>query len=380
MTGERDSERLARLMLGRPEVATEVIRLAAQSGAEDDGPVRARRLLDDVLRKELDCQVGDDALRNAAAIMSAELFPEAAHALEAIAATGPELAEAGRLWARRYLHRPDTEAQQAALALMTSGRVIREDGEGARGIDGGWYADATLIPADGSPVVPAVVISTPARALEVVTGFASLGDRARWMADRSPVREGPLASCASGPPCRAAREDLAVAWLLGQPSVGAADGLHPDTFTTPARAEIYLAWEAVADGLGSTEWRAISELSRRLRRAPEWGAEALGGPDGAGVHAYLVRLLDTPVTEQQARAAIAELIREDAAIVVPGRRYAVAPVPGITPQAGHAALAKAPVHPALLAATPPQPGPVPGAQSRLRPPEPGDPGPGPVQM
>jgi hypothetical protein len=98
------------------------------------------------------------------------------------------------------------------------------------------------------------------------------------------------------------------------------------------------------------------------------------------VHAYLVRLLDTPVTEQQARAAIAELIREDAAIVVPGRRYAVAPVPGITPQAGHAALAKAPVHPALLAATPPQPGPVPGAQSRLRPPEPGDPGPGPVQM
>jgi hypothetical protein len=186
------------------------------------------------------------------------------------------------------------------------------------------------------------VVTTRAAAVEIVTGFASQAARDAWLADRAHGNSGPLASVTGGPPSRAAREELALAWLLhcGKPDGPLPDWLRAQLFTTYSRSEIFLAWNDASPG--ATLADVAAALDRRLLRAPDWGAADIGMPGERTVPAYLRRIAATPVTEDQASTAFHDLVLEDTALAPPER-----PRPrGLGPRPGpDAAPAPAPLIP-----------------------------------
>jgi hypothetical protein len=273
-----------------------------------------------IARRELELQLGVEpgetvaaaSYRKAAVALRDAGHTRAALALTAIAGTSEELRAAAREWRDRYAQRRTTDAEEAARALMASGRVVPAgSGEGMDGLDGAWYGAAELTPAAGMSGGPAVVVTTHAGTLEVVTGFAEAGARDDWMADRAPGRTDSLAICHTGPWCRAVLEERVLAWLLCNGG-GSGEGWRPHAFTTYSRSEIFLAWRAASEdppyrGSGSAE----AELRSRLLRAPAWAAPDIGWPYGQAAVAYLHRLAATPVTLAQAQAAALELVRMD---------------------------------------------------------------------
>jgi hypothetical protein len=287
----------------------------------------ARRELELRLGIEPGDTVGAASYRKTAVALRDAGHTRAALALTAIAGTSEELRAAAREWRDRYAQRRTTDAEQAARALMDSGRVVPVgSGDGMGGLDGAWYIAAELTPAAGmSGGGPAVVVTTRAGTLEVVTGFADAGARDDWMADRAPGHTDPLASCRTGPRCRALLEERVLAWLLSNCG-GSGEGWRPQTFTTYSRSEIFLAWRAASGNssyMGSAS--AEAELRSRLLRAPAWAAPDIGWPYGQDAVAYLRRLASTPVTLAQAQAAALELVRMDRPVHGPRRQPLAAP-------------------------------------------------------
>lgn len=259
---------------------------------------------------------------------------------------GGEPAWARLEWERRRGYRAQGPETREAARLLATGRVRCTDPEGIPGIDGAWYSPARFRVYSSSSYDPAVVVTTMTGFAEVVDDFASEAARDGWLAGRAPSGPGPLASTLDGPPCRTAREEALLAWLLRHGThPGHAPGqLRPEAFTTWSRQEAYLAWRGSGPGKSMAQVEAV--LERRLASAPDWAAPDIGAPGERTVPGYLRRLAATPVTEGQASAALRDLARADAQAVQAARHAAApAPRPGAAPAAGTGSLLTPPPPP-----------------------------------
>jgi hypothetical protein len=268
--------------------------------------------------------------------------------------SGRELGDARREWEQRYRDRPETTAEREAVTLLSTRRVRPDDHARARGMDGAWYAASAFRLYSSTFDDPAVTVITRAQAVEIVTGFASPAARDEWLADRMPGRAGPLASALDGPPSRAAREELVLAWLLraAAPAAPLPDWLPSRTFTTYSRSEILLALRET--GLGAPPAEFAAALDRRLRLAPDWAAADIGPRGARTVPAYLHRIAATPVSEERSADALRQLAIEDATLAPPARPRTV--ITGLRPAPGRA---QSPQPPRLPGPDGPYPGPVP---------------------
>lgn len=96
----------------------------------------------------------------------------------------------------------------------------------------------------------------------------------------------------------------------GDPDGSMTAALSPAVFSTHLRSETYLALLAVPPGVAPDLEAVREKLAARLLRAPDWAAEYVGRPAGHLALSYADRLAATPVTEPQAKTAVAALIRE----------------------------------------------------------------------
>jgi hypothetical protein len=302
---------IARCLAGSPELTRELIHAAKAGGDGSDALLRARRLLEFRLGTGPGSDISDASYRKAAAALQAAGHP-AAETVGAIAATGTELRAVAEEWRNRYANRPRSEAESRVLAQLSARRVVTAAAEeGMPGIDGAWYGRADLLTDTGSR--PVVIMTTRAGLADIVDGFASEQARQAWLDDRAPGRTGPLASCGTGPPCRAVHEEQVLAWLL-QNRGGSGEGWKPQAFTTYSRSEIFLAWLTAARvGPGADSAHVQAELERRLLRAPRWAAGDVGWPFGQDAVAYLHRLTVTPVATMMAQSAARQLLSQDKA-------------------------------------------------------------------
>jgi hypothetical protein len=353
MTGEHDGTGwLARGLLDDQALLSEVLTVARGDGDPADAFARAHAVLARRFGTDRVRDISDGEYRDAARELAGAGEPVAALAVTGIAAAGAELEAVRAEWEERYVARPQTWALRDALDLLASGRARRTDPDGVAGLDGAWYQKADFRLYSSAFRDPAVVVTTISGAVEVVTAFASEKARDGWLADRACGGTGPLVSALDGPPSRAAREEIALAGLLrnGRPAAEPPGRLRPETFTTYSRSEIYLAWRDAAPG--STVAEVAARLERRLLRAPDWGAVDVGERGQRTAPGYLQRIAATPVTEEQAGAALDALLSEDATLVASAR-----------PPAASTAIRPAPRAVSLI--SPPRPGPEPGPAPRM---------------
>jgi hypothetical protein len=321
---------VARRMLDDPGLARTVLQTLAAGRNGVDARLRARRYVETRLGVGPKDGISDASYRRAAAALKNTGQAAEAEALEAIASVGAELRAAHREWRDRYANRPRTEAEVRAMTWMSGGRIRTAGNEGVTGADGAWYHVADLMTESGT--VPAVVMTTRSGFVEVVDGFAADSAMRAWLRDRARGRTGPLASCATGPACRAMWEEQVLAWLL-QNGGGSGEGWRPQAFTTYSRSEIFLAWRAVSQGTFSgADIRLVEgELDRRLLRAPGWAIAEIGWPRGQNTIAFLGRLAVTAVTTTTAQLAARQLVSQDRAVRRPGSKMSAdrpSPAPG----------------------------------------------------
>lgn len=295
-----------------------------------------RRLAEYEIRRGPGDEITDMVFRAAAERLRSDGDYDGARAMDAIAAAGGELGNAGLDWRHRYDGRPVTTAEHAAADLLARGQIWPEASGETTGIDGALYSAAGLV-SDPGGLLPAVIAIGHAGALEIISGFA--GERARdsWLADRLKGRaeaagglpdDGPpvpLAGTVTGPDCRARREERVLAWLLQHDGPAGEEfrRLEAHAFTTYGRSEIYLAWQKTAqaaDGGAPPPGEVRHELARRMLRAPAWADQAIGWPLGHHALAYHDRLAATPVTASQAESAVRALHQEEAAVLGQARR------------------------------------------------------------
>lgn len=238
--------------------------------------------------------------------------------LDAIARTSPGLDQADQEWRNRYQDRTPTLTEQRDRELLRSSRVRQADSGLVAGIDGAVYTPAELSGPAGA-TSPAVVATNHAGTVEVVTGFRSEDERGKWLTARArplPGREPettPLTTCSEGPDCRVAWEERVLARLLahGDPDGTIIKSLSPTTFSTHTRFETYMAL-LTTDPYDEPDLDAARHrLFTRLLRAPDWAASYIGRPGAHLALTYADRLAATPVTSDQAKAAVSELTREN---------------------------------------------------------------------
>lgn len=301
---------VARRMLDDPGLARRVSQILSAGRNGVDARLRARRLVETRLGVGPRDGISDGSYRRAAAALREAGHAAEAEALEAIAAAGVELRAARREWQDRHASRPRTEAEIRAMTWIGSGRVRTEGNEGMTGADGASYQAAALITDSGT--VPAVVMTARTGFADVIDGFAPGRAMHAWLQDRAAGTTGPLASCGTGPACRAIWEEQVLAWLL-QNGEGSGEGWRPQAFTTYSRSEIFLAWRAVSQGTpsGGDDRTIEAELGRRLLRAPGWASAEIGWPHGQNTVAYLRRLEITPVTAAVSQLAARQLVSQD---------------------------------------------------------------------
>jgi hypothetical protein len=320
---------------GRLAESPGVTELVAQALREEDGSadpyLRARRLIEDELRARPD-EIPEWDFRRAAGQLRASGLRAESNVLARIADTSGLLAEVSQDWHGRYLGRPPTVDEENDARRLNTGQVTILDRAQAPGCDGALYVSARLeVPGGACPL--AVVITTDAGAEEVVTGFRHEYEHQAWRSDRGLSNraseraepcDGPLDSAVTGPWCRAAREELVLAFLMrggalgfGIDDAGSGTGrLQTHTFSTYSRSECFTAVRTaglLARGNGDelTPDVALRELERRLLRAPGWAADQIGWPFGRLALAYARRLAATPVTREEARASARKLLLDD---------------------------------------------------------------------
>jgi hypothetical protein len=299
--------------------------------------------------------ISDQDFLQAAGILRGLGQVDEAIGLESLAATTNDLANADLDWAHRYDARQATVRELEDMDLAARGRIRRDgNAEPVTGIDGALYAGARVVTAPGGraapgDTVPAVLVVSHARTVEIVTGFHDERETMEWLADRQQGRAAPtdgfpgppepLTGCATGPDCRTRLEEQVLAGLLraGDPArcpagvhgghdgsshppshLGITQGLTASAFSAHSRSEIFLAWQAAAasvEGASATGVPALGEvryeLARRLLRTPDWAALAVGWPFGQIALRYFDRLAVTSVTREQAEVAARRLCRED---------------------------------------------------------------------
>ena len=335
MTADQDRDReLVERLTSTPELGAMAAR-AIQQGRYDgtDACLYARRVLDRELGAGPD-GAAEWVYRQAAGKLHLAGRQAEGFALRLIADTSSVLAAAAADWHGRYLSRPVTASERAALAMIAAGIVhpvvLPGDVQGGLGADGALYTPASVTADDGM-TAPAVIVTTPAGTTEVVTGFADARERAAWLGDRTALpppgdaaapAAAPLRSCTGGPDCRTAREERALSWLLTRENPpGPGLVLGERSFTSCTRAEIYLA---LADARGTARGRPClpdvrDRLARRMLRAPAWAHPLTGGPFGCTALAYFDRLAATALTALEGRCAFEALVQEDAGALC-GRR------------------------------------------------------------
>jgi hypothetical protein len=281
-----------------------------------DGPLRARRILE----LQLDAGpkgIGEWVYRKAVGTLHASGHRDEAAALRRVADTGSVLAAAEQEWHGRYLGRPPTEDERTTAVFRDRG-IVRPGGSPVRGADGALYQDSSIAGENGNRA--SVTVIGHAGASETV-GFRNTGDRDDWYATRMTegrLEDGPIPMWTGDdrlPDCRTVREERVIACLLrgGPLDAETHAQLKAQTFTTHARAEIYLAWLACRPAAeGQQPGNVREELARRLLRAPAFAAPYVGWPFGHQTLAYYDRLKASPSGEPRAKEAAWTLLTQDA--------------------------------------------------------------------
>lgn len=333
--------KIAEYLARTERIAANAARYIARDDDCTDWCLYARRYVEEELfsgPRLLDSRT----VRAAAGILLDRGDAEGAAAFKRVADTDWELEAAAPEWVGRYAGRPLTASERASDRLMGSGTVRPETWEITRGTDGAEYRPVRIT-GPGKRGRPAVTVFADTRVVDVVTGFATARERDRWLRGRTggaagawpspwPERRAwPVPSCASGPLFRAVREERVLAWLLSGavPDRGTACALEATSFTTHSRAEIYRAWSTTASRSpgGAPDTHDVrEELIKRVLRAPAEAADSVGWPYGQKATGYLERLLVTPVTSTDARAAARELAAEDAEAAEYARAHPPEPV------------------------------------------------------
>lgn len=322
-------------LVSTPRLVQQAAGFINRGGGDTGACLFARRDLDIELYRVV-VNVNGRTYREAARRLRLAGDEAGARTLARIAGTDRDLAEAAPEWAARYRNRVPAARERAAALLLASPHVRLTGTKETRGDDGAWYRPASIT-VPGGPRRCAVIVTSDADATEAVTGFADRRARDRWLRDRvrrgapgwpypDPARAVPVVSCDDGPLCRAVREDRVLAWILRDATLRTAEacGLAAESFTTHARAEIYLAWAALAarapggrPGPGDVR----DELGGRVLRVPRWAVGTVGWPFGQRAVSWLDRLAVTPVTETAARAAARHLAAEAAEAIAYDRAH-----------------------------------------------------------
>jgi len=304
----------------RPQAVTKAGQIIAAGGRSNDACLHSRQFLERALGADPDAVFTFTDYRHAADWLHSTRRPHHGDILETLATTDAELRAARPAWEQRYADRPETAAERDAGMQIRRGAVV-ERGKAGHGVDGAWYTRALY----QRSYRPAVVVMTSALTEEVVA-FANIDDAGAWLKSRGPAATGPLATTATGPLTRTAREEEVLAFLMRQPAEmkPMSPLLSTRTWTTHLRAELFEALQWLASGGGRLGFGVVAEaFTRRLLRAPGWAAGDIGWPDASRAITYLQRLAATPVTAAQAYTAAQTLAGVDA--------VALSPVPGISP-------------------------------------------------
>lgn len=315
MSGRQDQgEWLAERAAQRPRLVTGAGQIIAGGGRSNDAVLHGRQWLENRLGADPEAEITGRDYRHAAyrigRIADSSIRPEHSEILETIADADGELAAARPRWANRYLGRPDTLSERRTTGWLTTGSLT-ERGKSVVGVDGGVYRQAFF--RKGSR--PAVVVTNSALTQDAVV-FLGIPEARRWWESRR-LQSGSLMTTADlGVPARPAQEEEVLAWLVQQPSnirAVTAD-LGPSAMTSHLRAELFeaLAWTTKYGG--SPEPQTIAEaFGRRLLRAPGW--VDVGWPGASIAANYLQRMLATPVSGGQAKAAVKAIAASDAEAV-----------------------------------------------------------------
>jgi hypothetical protein len=317
---EQDDRWLTPMLAEFLPVAGEVLRILDDEVNPADRWMLIRRAVEYDLRAGAE-GISEQLYRQAAAALRGLGQEEEASAMDSLAEASEELEEASRAWRNRYAGRAMSAAEQEALALLASGRVLPDETDTIVGIDGALCTPATLMRPDGAAGRTVIVTGNAGRS-EIVTGFEDEPGLTAWLADRGRGRETaaegleaarPVAGCVTGPVGVTRHEERLLAWLLQDESVTrtGVPALPPGVFTTHSRDEIYQAWHTAAEAAGTAPeaGQVRQELARRMLRAPSWAASLVGWPFGQVCLAYFDRLTTTPVTRTQGEEAARELAR-----------------------------------------------------------------------
>jgi hypothetical protein len=297
--------------------------LVARWGRSNDAALHARQFLERRLGADPERVFTASDYRYAADCLYGVGNGPHGEVLDAIAAADHELQTVSQTWVHRYDNRPLTAWERAAQEALHSGQVV-EHSRAGHGIDGAWYAPASIRRGER----PAVVVRTSAGTRFVVP-FANTSEMTSWLMNRAPEATGPLQTSRNGPVTRSGREEELLACAIRNPQEAPRllSRVGPETMTADLRAELAIAVKWATETGGTPEYSVIGEAyARRLLRAPGTAAEEIEWPAMRRAMTYLRRLAETPVTPKQASEAAIWLARADteAARIAAGRSNAPA--------------------------------------------------------
>jgi len=322
---------LTRVLLEDPLILNQAAALAAAHGPGDGTRLAVRQLLDARIREITRWPRDEDYARIAADLDHAGLGDKA-DVLRQVA-DGELQDQARDRWLHRYAYRAEADRDIRTDPRAGDGIDWSDDGP-VRGTDGAWYQHGYAEYRDRRWFIVAV----QGRGFGEHVMFTSYEEQRRWLADRGPTATGELVTPDLSPVPRVVLEEKILAGMLADPAMfaQAAVSLPPDSFTADARYEIYGAILSLADG--GRQWypgEVAGQLERHTAWLPERALRDAGGNGAPWTHAYLRRLMDTPVSRADAVAAAVAVAAEDtAAAELNGWYHAVAdPVAGVAASA-----------------------------------------------
>ena len=300
---------LTEVLLGDEQLVSRLTEADDAGELDDDARLALRQFLDTRIREIADWPREQDYLTIAEELDRAGHL-ELASALQHVAGTSGLIRETRAQRAYRYLIR-GRSARQDHLDDLDSRHVIDYSDEGpVTGIDGASYTAGYIH--DGPDA--GFVVAVRSDGMAELIGFGNYEAQRRWLADRGPAASGALDMPSAVPEPRVVLEERVLAALLADPRrlMPVTAQLPPDTFTAPARYEIYAAMLTVA--AQHRRWYAAdvaAQLSTRAARLPAEALREAGGEGAPWTHKYLQRLDQTAVDAAHIASAFRAVIAED---------------------------------------------------------------------
>jgi hypothetical protein len=305
-----DTQWLTRVLAADPIAITRAKNAYHDAGGGEDGVLAARRVLVTVLRVTAGWPRAEDFFRLADGFTQRG-DPGMARLLCQVADAGHLLEAAAREWGTRYDDRTTTPQQDLASWLTKRGRIDCDPNGPGLGIDGAYYqAGVVTTPRGNQPVV----LVTSRGMHEIIRGWDSYEQMRGWIASRGSTGGGDLTPPAAAQSSRMVREERVLAHLLyhrrTMPEI--TRFLPAVTFTNDVRYDLYAALVTAARrDAPCTDAAVWQEFTRRLTRVPVAALAGYGGPAGYTADLYRCRLIDTPVSHDEAVTAAISLRDED---------------------------------------------------------------------